>query len=67
MKNQSNKNNTAYVQRRLIIETIDAALEEVRRALEEDPSNPGLVRMLASTHRKRIEVLQTVVRHSRSL
>jgi len=49
------------------LETIDAALGEVRRALVEDPSNPGLVRMLASTHRKRIEVLQAVVRHSRSL
>jgi hypothetical protein len=49
------------------LEAIDAALRDVRRALEEDPGNPGLVRMLASTHRKRIRVLQTVVRHSRSL
>ena len=49
------------------LKAIDAALREVHQALEQDPGNPGLVRMLASTHRKRIKILQTVVRHSRYL
>jgi hypothetical protein len=46
---------------------IDGALREVRAALEEDPGNPGLVRMLASTHQKKIDVLQRVARHPMSL
>ena len=46
---------------------IDGALNEVRAALEEDPANPGLVRMLASTHQKKIDVLQRVARHPMSL
>ncbi len=46
---------------------IDGALGEVRAALEKDPANPGLVRMLASTHQKKIDVLQRVARHPMSL
>lgn len=46
---------------------IDGALREVRAALEEDTANPGLVRMLASTHQKKIDVLQRVARHPMSL
>jgi len=46
---------------------IDGALREVRAALEADPANPGLVRMLASTHQKKIDVLQRVARHPMSL
>ena len=46
---------------------IDAALRQVREALRKDPGNPSLVRMLASTHRKKVDVLQRVVRHPISL
>ena len=44
--------------------TIDRALAEVRLALEKDPTNPELTRMLASTHRKKVDVLRRVVRFS---
>jgi tetratricopeptide (TPR) repeat protein len=43
---------------------IDRALEEVRQALKKDPTNPELTRMLASTHRKKVDVLRRVVRFS---
>jgi hypothetical protein len=46
---------------------IDNALREVRAALRKDPGNPGLVRMLASTHRKKIDILQRVAKHPTSL
>jgi anti-sigma-K factor RskA len=48
------------------LRSIDAALAEIRMALEGDPTNPGLTHMLASTHRRKVDVLQRVVRLSRS-
>lgn len=44
--------------------TIDAALRQVRGALRQDPANPQLSHMLASTHQKKLDVLQRVVRLS---
>jgi len=44
--------------------TIDAALRQVRDALRQDPANPQLSHMLASTHQKKLDVLQRVVRLS---
>jgi hypothetical protein len=45
---------------------IDAALAELRGALGQEPGNPELTRMLAATHRKKVEVLQRVVKLSSS-
>jgi hypothetical protein len=45
---------------------IDQALAEVRQALDKDPGSPELTRMLAATHRKKVEVLQRVVKLSTS-
>jgi hypothetical protein len=50
------------VERNLAV--IDQALEEIREALSREPKNPELTRMLASTHRKKVEVLRRVVRLS---
>jgi hypothetical protein len=47
--------------------TIDAALRQVRTALRQDPGNPQLSHMLASTHQKKVDVLQRVVRLSSQL
>jgi predicted anti-sigma-YlaC factor YlaD len=44
--------------------TIDAALRQVRGALRQDPANAQLSHMLASTHQKKLDVLQRVVRLS---
>jgi anti-sigma factor RsiW len=44
------------------LQTIDAALAEVRTALRTDPSNPHLNLLLASTHQRKVEVLRQVVR-----
>ena len=44
--------------------TIDAALRQVRTALRQDPGNAQLSHMLASTHQKKVDVLQRVVRLS---
>jgi len=46
--------------------SIDAALVEVRRALATDPANPGLNHLLASTHQRKVEVLQQVLKLSRT-
>lgn len=46
--------------------SIDAALAEVRRALATDPANPGLNHLLASTHQRKVEVLQQVLKLSRT-
>jgi hypothetical protein len=43
---------------------IDAALGEIRAALRKDPGNVELERRLGSVHRRKIEVLQRVVRLS---
>jgi predicted anti-sigma-YlaC factor YlaD len=48
------------------LRTIDVALGQIRAALAQDPSNPDLARMLTSTHRRKVDVLQRVVRLSRS-
>ena len=55
----------ARVQRNLAV--IDEALGEVHRALEQDPNRPELGRMLASTHRKRVDVLRKMVKLSTTL
>jgi putative zinc finger protein len=47
--------------------TIDAALRQLRSALRQDPGNPQLSHMLASTHQKKVDVLQRVVRLSTQL
>jgi len=44
--------------------TIDAALRQVRDALRQEPGNAQLSHMLASTHQKKVDVLQRVVRMS---
>jgi predicted anti-sigma-YlaC factor YlaD len=43
---------------------IDQALKEIRDALEKEPGNRDLTRMLASTHRKKVDVLRRVVKLS---
>jgi anti-sigma factor RsiW len=49
------------------LQVIDRALVEVRQALVKDPHNPELNRMLVATHRKKVDVLQRVVRLSTTL
>jgi anti-sigma factor RsiW len=44
--------------------TIDAALRQVRGAIRQDPGNLQLSHMLASTHQKKVDVLQRVVKLS---
>jgi CHASE3 domain sensor protein len=41
---------------------IDVALADVRAALRQDPDNPQLTRLLTSTHRKKVQTLQQVVK-----
>ena len=55
----------ASVQRNL--DVIDQALGEVLAAPAKDPGNPELTRMLAATHRKKVDVLRRVVRLSTQL
>jgi anti-sigma factor RsiW len=43
---------------------IDVALAEVRTALRQDPDSPQLTRLLTSTHRKKLQTLQHVMRLS---
>jgi anti-sigma factor RsiW len=45
---------------------IDEAVREVRAALDKEPGNPELTRMLAATKRKKVDVLQRVVKLSTS-
>ena len=45
---------------------IDEALAEVRAALDKDPGNAELTRMLAATHHKKVDVLRRVVKLSTS-
>jgi hypothetical protein len=42
--------------------SIDGALSDVRQALRRDPGNRQLTAMLASTHKKKVDVLRRVVR-----
>jgi hypothetical protein len=43
------------------LRTIDGALAEIRTALQQEPSQPGLHLMLAATHRKKVDVLRRVM------
>jgi Putative zinc-finger len=52
----------ASVERNLAV--IDQALKEIRDALQREPGNPELTRMLASTHRKKVDVLRRMVKLS---
>ena len=52
------------VERNLAV--IDEALGQVRAALDQDPGNAELTRMLAATHRKKVDVLRRVVKLSTS-
>ncbi|PYQ26000.1 MAG: hypothetical protein DMF81_00740 [Acidobacteria bacterium] len=48
------------------LRSIDSALQEVRQALASDPANPALNHLLASTHQKKVQVLQQVLKLSRT-
>ncbi len=48
------------------LKTIDDALAEVRTALRKDPGNALLAHLLTSTHQKKLDALQRVVRLSRT-
>jgi predicted anti-sigma-YlaC factor YlaD len=50
----------AIVQRNLAV--IDVAIAELEAALERDPGNDELARMLVSTHRKKAELVERAVR-----
>jgi anti-sigma factor RsiW len=52
----------ASVDRNLAV--IDQALKEIRDALQREPGNRELTRMLASTHRKKVDVLRRMVKLS---
>ena len=52
----------ASVERNLAV--IDQALKEIRDALQKEPGNRELTRMLASTHRKKVDVLRRMVKLS---
>ena len=43
------------------LRTIDAALAQIRAALQQRPAEPALHLMLTATHRKKVEVLRRVV------
>src|SRR5262249_59462468 len=47
------------------LRTIDVALAEVRAALQKDPANAQLTHLLTSTHQKKVDALQRVVRLNR--
>ncbi|MEL7062071.1 MAG: hypothetical protein AAGN46_18735, partial [Acidobacteriota bacterium] len=42
------------------LEIIDRALDDIRAALVQDPSNPRLQRALMATHRRSLELLRTL-------
>lgn len=46
------------------VHAIDVALRDVKNALEKDPQNSRLNRMLASTHQKKIDLLLKLIRLS---
>lgn len=43
------------------LRTIDAALQQIREALKQQPGEPQLHLLLASTHRRKVDVLRRVV------
>ncbi|PYQ53310.1 MAG: hypothetical protein DMF78_09255 [Acidobacteria bacterium] len=47
------------------LKTIDDALAEVRAALQKDPGSAQLAHLLTSTHQKKLDALQRVVRLNR--
>jgi anti-sigma factor RsiW len=48
------------------LEAIDQALREIRAALADEPGNTQLNHLLASTHRKKVDVLRRVVKLTRA-
>jgi len=46
------------------LRVIDDALKQVRSALEKDPGNPQLARLLASTHQKKLDLLLRLLKIS---
>jgi hypothetical protein len=48
------------------LKTIDDALAQVRTALRKDPGNAQLTHLLTSTHQKKLDALQRVVRLNRT-
>ncbi|HEV7500825.1 MAG TPA: hypothetical protein VGQ33_12515, partial [Vicinamibacteria bacterium] len=48
------------------LKTIDDALAQVRAALRQDPGNAQLTHLLTSTHQKKVDALQRVVRLNRT-
>ena len=50
----------AIVQRNLAV--IDVAIAELETALEQDPDNDELARMLVSVHRKKAELVEGAAR-----
>ena len=48
------------------LKTIDEALAQVRAALRKDPGNGALTHLLTSTHQKKLDALQRVVRLNRT-
>ncbi len=48
------------------LKTIDEALAQVRAALRKDPGNSQLAHLLTSTHQKKVDALQRVVRLNRT-
>jgi anti-sigma-K factor RskA len=48
------------------LKTIDDALAQVRTALRKDPGNAQLTHLLTSTHQKKVDALQRVVRLNRT-
>jgi hypothetical protein len=48
------------------LKTIDDALAQVRAALVKDPGNSQLAHLLTSTHQKKVDALQRVVRLNRT-
>ena len=49
------------------LEMIEEAIEEIRVALEKDPANPQLNRMLLAAHQRELSLLQRVTQHGRPL
>lgn len=47
------------------LQAIDQALADIRKALEKDPGSDALNHLLASTHQRKVKVLQQVVKLSR--
>jgi hypothetical protein len=53
----------AAIEKDLLV--IDTALTQIREALAQDPGSGALNHLLASTHQRKLKVLQRVVKLSR--